>query len=220
MSLPTPTSIGQTATVSGKTYQATSISPPVWKNVTDGTHGRRLEELENTTAKASESPSTTYVNSSTGSDTSGDGSSQSPYRTLQKAWDSLPDVIYKQQDIVLAPGTYNSVDITQARPAVLNAYGKSTSLRTALINNNLVGAVVIKSSTGIRGDVVISCGNGQYSVYAQKGNFGIQDVTLTGTAAAGLLVAHRTDTYVQCYNVLFNGGNKETNQRGVFTESG
>ena len=46
MSLPTPTFIGQTATVSGKTYQATSISPPVWKNVTDGTHGRRLEVLE------------------------------------------------------------------------------------------------------------------------------------------------------------------------------
>ena len=46
MSLPTPTFIGQTATVSGKTYQATSISPPAWLGITTGTHENRIEELE------------------------------------------------------------------------------------------------------------------------------------------------------------------------------
>lgn len=220
MGLPNPTFIGQQIEVNGKTYQAASVNPPVWRGVTTGTHGRRLEELETSVAKASREVDTIYVNSTAGSDISGDGSNQAPYQTLQKAWDSLPDVIYKQQNIILAPGIYDDVDTTQARPAVLNAYGKSTSLRTALVNDNLIGAVIIKSSTGVRGDVTISCGAGQYSIYAQKGNIGIQDVTLTGDAAAGLLVAHRTDTYVQCYNVLFNGGSQATNERGVYTESG
>lgn len=46
MSLPNPTFIGQQETVNGKTYQAASVNPPVWKGVTTGTHGRRIEELE------------------------------------------------------------------------------------------------------------------------------------------------------------------------------
>lgn len=46
MSLPTPTSVGQQATVDGKTYQAISIDPPVWNGITTGTQSNRISVLE------------------------------------------------------------------------------------------------------------------------------------------------------------------------------
>lgn len=46
MSLPNPTFIGQQATVDGKTYQAESVNPPVWKGITTGNVHKRLDILE------------------------------------------------------------------------------------------------------------------------------------------------------------------------------
>lgn len=181
------------------------------------------DDVDVTAATASRIEGNIYVNSTVGSDVDGDGSASSPFKTIQRAWDSLPDVIYKQHNIWLANGVYDELPAgayAQARPAILNAYGKTTSLRSALVNGAMIGSVVIKSISGVRGDVSIRSNANEYAVYVQKGNIALQDITLDGNSSAGLLVSHRTDTYVQCLNVLVNGGSKATNQRGAYTESG
>lgn len=227
MSLPAPGTVGLggTRTISGLTYQVISGANGslAWGAVTTGTHGVRLQALEESSAEVSKEEDNYWVNSTVGDDTTGDGSEEAPYRTIQKAYDSLPDQCTRQQTIWLAPGDYNELPdgaYAQARPAILSAYGKTTALRSSLVDGNLTGAIIIKSTTGVRGDVRIQSNSGEYGVYVHKGNLGLQDVTIEGSASLGLLVAHRTDTYVQCLNVLVNGEDATTNQRGVYAESG
>ena len=47
-----------------------------------------------------------YVNPK-GNDEKGDGTKSNPYRTIQKAFDTIPKVINKRRTIILAPGTYD-----------------------------------------------------------------------------------------------------------------
>lgn len=52
-------------------------------------------------------PITFYVNSSTGSDTNDGKSASTPLKTIQKAVNSVPQIVNHAVTIIVAPGTYN-----------------------------------------------------------------------------------------------------------------
>lgn len=64
-----------------------------------------------------------YVSAGTGNDTTGDGSQTRPYRTIGKAFDTIPKVINKDQFVYLADGTYDE------EPALIGVNGAAVMVR-------------------------------------------------------------------------------------------
>lgn len=152
-----------------------------------------------------------------------DGSSSKPFSTIQQAWDAIPTIVRHQQIIELADGIYNESSIIagdQPRPAILWGKGKITTFRSTLDGEDLTAPILIKGTTRIKSAVSIeTTANLTYGVYINKGNIAFQNLTIKSPVEANnLLTAHRTDVYLHCENVDFDGvtGNA---QNGVFTES-
>jgi hypothetical protein len=193
---------------------AGSIAPRTMENWTyDITQkaGRTTEEV------------TWYV-SPTGSDTAGDGSQANPFKTVQMAWNSIPEIIYHPQTIQLADGLYNeSVEpaSSQARAAILYGYGKVTAYRSSSNGDELDGAITIRGNLTNPENVIIeTTSDYKYGVYIQKGNIGINGITIQSNGvnkSSGLLVAHRTDTYVHVFKTIIDGRGFAT--YGAYTES-
>lgn len=177
---------------------------------------------------------TWYVDPILGTDAIGYGvsSGANAFKTIQYAWDQLPTILNHQQTIQLGDGIYNTNYIASAdqpRPAILWGKGKITTFRSTrdTSNNEITGAVVIKGNNASRSSTVIKTGSDfTYGIYINKGNVGIQDIEIQSdavTKASGLLVSHRTDTYIHCTNVLIDGkdvaGSKFASN-GVIAESG
>ena len=157
---------------------------------------------------------TWYVDPINGSDTFGKGVSAgvNAYKTIQYAWDQLPSILNHQQTIQLADGTYNENYVSaanQPRPAILWGHGKVTTFRSSSTGSGLTGALVIKGNSVSPQNVVIqTTSDFNYGVYINKGNIGLQDLYIESDGvnkANTLLVSHRTDTYIQCFNVVLDG---------------
>jgi len=165
-------------------------------------------------AETATNANTFYVDNTLGSDVVDNGNAVgvNAYKTIQFAFDQLPSVIAAQQTIQLADGTYNEnyIDgVDQPRPAILWGKGKSTTFRSTLAGGVLTGAIVIKGNANNRSLTVVKTGSEfNYGIYINKGNIGLQHLEIRSdgvSKASSLLVAHRTDTYIQCDDVLIDG---------------
>lgn len=74
-----------------------------------------------------------YVSNSKGNDDSGDGSKNKPYKTIQKAFDSIPKVIDKRWTVNIEPGNYNE---------------------EAYLTGVIGGAIYVRSDTTVKPDVM------------------------------------------------------------------
>lgn len=170
-----------------------------------------------------------YVDAAAGSDDTGDGSSGSPYKTIQKAYDSLPRTIERQCIIWLAPGTYNenylegeSDQSLFPRNAVLFARGRHTASRTQNNAGVMSGPVVIKSNGGDETDTFIETGSTlTYGVYGTGlGQLAVQGVTIrAGANATALLVAHR-GFYLHTYDVPLDANGFTVDRMGYAESNG
>lgn len=155
----------------------------------------------------------TWNVATTGSDTTGDGSAGLPFATPQKAWESIPDIALHMQIMQLADGTYDTSSIAavdQPRPAIIWGKGKVTPIRSFGSGANIEAMISIRGNAVTPGNVILETGaDFTYGIYINKGNVGIQDLTIRGDGvnpAQSLLVAHRTDTFVHAKNVFIDGG--------------
>lgn len=179
-----------------------------------------MTEVETTSEK------TWYV-STTGSDTTGDGTSGNPFATIQKAWDSIPPLVKHYQTIQLADGTYstNYIDAAdQPRPAILWGYGKTTTIRSTSTGSDIDAAIRITGNNTDATAVKIKCTSDYtYGVYINKGNVALTHMTIEGDGSNttdALLVAHRTDTYVHTKTLILDGVAKANTTIGAYAESG
>jgi len=146
------------------------------------------------------------------------GTELSPFRTIQKAYDSLPRFLERQCVIWLEPGVHsgnylagNSDKSLMPRSAVLFCRGHYTGSRTQNNSGTLSGPVVIKSNGGTAADTFIEVTTGfDYGIYATGSiDIAIQGITIrTAVACAALLVVHR-GAYVHTsdLSLLGNGYN-------------
>ena len=122
---------------------------------------------------------TLYVNGATGNDSTGDGSSAAPYKTVQKAVDALPKQLNTHTAMIsIAAGTYAEdleVDGFQGGMLVIGDYGVSVTLQSIWINYSSfirinITAIVNKGNGGlvakngshveIYSELSIDCGGG------------------------------------------------------------
>ena len=98
---------------------------------------------------------TVYV-ATTGNDTTGDGTSGNPWRTIQHAIDQVKYLLYPTTGltaytVTISPGTY--VEDVTVPPTAFGAFGETGG-----------GGVVLKSSTGVASDVTIRDASDGYGV--------------------------------------------------------
>lgn len=158
----------------------------------------------------------TWYVSTTGDDSTGDGSVGNPFATLQAAWDAMPTIIRHQQTIQLADGTYSSSTIAavdQPRPAILWGRGKVTTFRSWVASSAINAPIVIQGNPTDASLVkIVNVGDYKYNTYINKGNVGFQNLSIESGVAgtSALVVAHRTDTFIHLYNCIVDGQNTTT----------
>lgn len=119
---------------------------------------------------------TVYV-ATTGSDTTGDGSSANPWRTIQYAVNQARSILYPTNGasgytILVSPGTYaESVTIPPTAFGGVRAEGQ--------------GGIIIQSSTSVASDVVISAASGEAGV-VPFGTFSLRYLTIAHDTIAVL----------------------------------
>ena len=200
-------------------------------DLADASSGARLVKMaDGSTLNAlfSGAEESRYVSPS-GSDTTGTGTFALPYRTIQKAWDSLPRVLPRQATIWLMPGTHSENYLDPAttdkvrlpRPAVLFATGRVLASRTQNNAGVMSGPVVIKAYSGSKADTFIqTSATYTYGVYVEACQVAIQNVTIrAGANATGLVMSHRAGAYVHTYDCDFKR-NGFTIGYGLAAESG
>lgn len=176
---------------------------------------------------------TWYVDPVLGADVPGKGGAPGvdAFKTIQYAYDQLPQLIIFQQTIQLADGVYStnylpptqSVDLP--RPAILFGRGKFIASRTQKSGNDLEGGVVIKGNPITPSNVVIEPNDTYtYGIYNGQGQLAVQDLVIkTATAATSvnnLLTAHRSGARVHAVNVSLDGSGKNVTELGILCESG
>lgn len=170
---------------------------------------------------------TVYVDKDA-SDTANHGlTSANAFRTLQRAFDSLPATIHHQMTIVLSDETHteNYADetdkVAMPRAAVLFARGKNVSPRTQNNSGTMTGSVVIKSAGGNADNCIIeTSATYDYGVYVAHGQIVFDEITIrAGATATALLVAHRSTAYVHAFNCKLND-NSQTVTSMLIAESG
>jgi len=156
---------------------------------------------------------TFYVDQDLGSDAWGAGLSpgSGAYKTLQFAWDSLPNFINKKQEFALFSGTCNQTSRSAAsmpRPAIFYPQGKYIAKRTAQSGTDLTGMVVIRGA-GVGVSIIETdpAGGYPYGVYVSGTEIALQDLSIkpkSGASSSSLLVSHR-GAYVHGRNLDVGG---------------
>lgn len=172
---------------------------------------------------------TIYVNATTGNDASGNGSLSAPFKTLQKAYDSIPFLVVERAvfTIQLADGIYDENYLSGAempRPAILFTSGKWLRSRTDRSGGGLTGAVVIKGNPTNPENVVLQTTSEYgFGVYNGQGQLAIENLHIKGGAghsSGAMLVSHRNDSYIHTNNVTLDGVDKTRTSYGAYAESG
>ena len=165
-----------------------------------------------------------YVNPSTGIDSPLMGTSDlTPFKTIQYAFDQLPDIISHQQTINISSGLCNESSRDSSdmpRPAIFYPQGKYIARRTSQSGSDLSGSVVIKGagvgSTIIETDPPNGYVNG---VYVSGTEIAIQDLTVrpkSGESTSTCITTHR-GAYVHGRNLAVGGTGSSL---GLVCESG
>lgn len=127
---------------------------------------------------------TIYVATS-GNDASGDGSESYPYKTIQKAIDSIPkDLCGNEITINIASGTY-------AEEVVISGY-HGGSLRLTFASVTITTLSIYESNVILSGTSLTIAANGKtYGLYAHRGSNVICQLAITINGAAnGLFVGY------------------------------
>lgn len=165
-----------------------------------------------------------YV-STTGNDTTGDGSIGNPFATPQRAWDSLPAFVTDKYVINIANGTYSTSSrppSSMQRPALIHCDQKKMGLRSDAPGGVLTASVVFRgeSKTG----VILQPGSaGGYTtgVYltAATGIVGFQNFTVDcQPGSVSGMTCHRPGTYMHVLDVDIDGNTTNTTF-GMLSES-
>jgi hypothetical protein len=168
----------------------------------------------------------TWHVSPSGNDETGRGTSSLPYRTIQRAYDQLPENILHQQTIQLADGDYRTSSIAsseQPRAAVLWGHNKNLLFRTALSGENLSGPIVIRGNSSDNTAVeVVTTSDYTYGIYNTTGQLALQDLSVKTSGSNGglLVVSHRNTSHVYLKNCIVDGVFAGRSTAGVSTESG
>ena len=165
-----------------------------------------------------------------GSDSTGDGSYDNPYATIQKAVDEVPDVITKHYTISVDNGTYREqVDIINKVVAGPNA--SLTIIGDTVTNSNVrvtgsdsgadttavreVGFYVKRSNVSIKGFLVNYCGN--IGIWISSNSRGIVDrCTSSNNDAAGISADKNSDVDITNCTTNSNGSYGIVVQRGAY----
>ncbi|MDH2239062.1 hypothetical protein N5K27_22395 [Pigmentiphaga sp. GD03639] len=194
--------------------------PGAWK-IIDGVDSQTVYVDSNET----HGPATVYVDPVNGSDTDNHGLSRSyPFKTLQRAFDSLPLNINHQQTIVQMGGVCNTSSRAAAsmpRPAILYTQGKNISPRTDSSGGNVRGMVVFKGESSAILETNPVAGY-PYGIYGATREIGVQDLEIR-PAASGItqaLVTANRNAYFFLQGVNVNSAAGAAAALGVVCESG
>lgn len=177
---------------------------------------------------------TLYVNATTGSDTTGDGTQSAPFKTIQKAIDTFPHGVLCT--LYVAPDTYNEAIVISGKIVTI----RSTAGAGSTIYNHYNGSIVDYALTVTDGSVVTLRGNftfwstggtiqtinGGHLIYAPS-DYYVDKLALikytgsdAGTVGRCLVVSRGGRVTVEGeINVGFEGTVLQ-NSYGVFTEHG
>lgn len=154
-----------------------------------------------------------YV-SEAGNDLTGTGTVGSPFKSIQRAYDSLPRILVNQATIWLVSGTLvdpaifnenylegTADKVLLPRPAVLFCRGRALLSRSDQYGPLLTGPIVIKP-TGAKGTAIIeTTADLTYGVYVEACQVAMQNVIVrAGAPATGLAISHRGGAYLHTYD--------------------
>ncbi|QDP53343.1 MAG: hypothetical protein Unbinned6805contig1000_5 [Prokaryotic dsDNA virus sp.] len=168
-----------------------------------------------------------YVDQTNGTDEWGYGvtASAGAYKTLQFAFDQLPDIIAHQQKINLSAGTFNQSSRPSAsmpRPATFYPQGKYIGRRTAQDGADLGGMVIIKGVSAATTFIETNPTAGyEHGVYVTGTEVGLQDLSIVPAAVGttkSLLTSHRSG-YTHVRDCIIDGS-AGTSNIGVVCEAG
>lgn len=153
---------------------------------------------------------TWHVDPLLGSDSISNGitAGSGAFKTIQYAFDQLPELVNHQQTIQLADGKYDENYIAganQPRPAILWGHGKKYGFRSYLSGDDLKGPIVIKGNASNNTLVEIqTVSEWNYGVYNNDGQLALQDLTVNTSGANGgvLIVSHRNTSHIYSKNVI------------------
>lgn len=197
-----------------------SSGPGAWK-IIDGADSQTVYVDSNET----HGPATVYVDPVNGNDTDNHGLSRSyPFKTLQRAFDSLPLNINHQQTIVQMGGVCNTSSRSAAsmpRPAILYTQGKNISPRTDSSGGNVRGMVVFKGESGAILEANPVAGY-PYGIYGATREIGVQDLEIrpAGSGITQALVTANRNAYLFLQGVNVNAAAGAGAALGVVCESG
>lgn len=210
-------------------YSVSSFPTPtagtVWSGdgrlVTASSHRRMWEYGE---VRSSNGSQTFYV-SPTGNDANV-GTQASPFRTLNRALQQLPQIISFGDELViqLTDGTHTESDIAAAdmsRPAlgyVTELYPGDRS--RAVSGSDITGSLTIRG-TSQAGTILQLSSDITYGIYVvQTANVAVENLTIQsdGTNAANALVTSNRNSYIQMSDVTLDGDNQA--QQCLVAEAG
>ncbi len=167
-----------------------------------------------------------FVDAAAGDDVNDGLTSGTAFKTLQRAWNQIPALILHRVVINVADGTYNEQEMAAAdmpRASILWCTGKFTRGRS---DQEAGGAgadgFVVFVGESKAGVIIETAGDYKYGAYiSQCPNVALSNLTLRSGVAGtvGLLVAHRSGTYVQGGNIDIDGNGLQASI-GAYAEAG
>ncbi len=163
-----------------------------------------------------------YVNSSTGSDSLGDGTTTNPFKTIQRCIDEIPPVIKHKQHIYLSDGVYNESSRSPGempRPAVVYLNEHWVSGRTDIPGGVMDGYLVLIGESE-EGTIIQTSNDYVYGIYSSHNEIGLQNLSIKAGSSAtqALCTTHRSGSYVHADHVSFLGEN--LSRFGIIAEAG
>ena len=144
---------------------------------------------------------TLYVNSTTGSDSTGDGSETAPYKTIQKAINSVPKVLGGHTATILtAGGTYEEVlevDGFQGGDLLIGDNSKSVTLRGGIrVNNSSFVSIRINSIVCVSASALAAYNGSQVKIEAAITMDGASQYVSAVVAESGSTISYFDDVFV------------------------
>jgi hypothetical protein len=179
----------------------------------------------------SNSALTWYVDPINGADDllHGTGTGTNAFKTIQFAYDSLPDVISSehQQTIQLADGVHNENYRSAAslpRPAILYSEGKTIRGRTDRSAGRLEAPILIVGNTSDNTAVTIKAATGYDSsvIYNLREQIAFDSLTiegLSGMVLDELVASHRGMSYIHLNDCVLDGISVSDTSAGLVVES-
>lgn len=134
-----------------------------------------------------------YVNATSGNDSTGNGTSAAPFKTIQKAIDSLPAVIVHDVVINIANGTYTDIGATSewGQPQIASFHGKIVRpTRNNAIPTNTKAAKITLQGESMAGVILDGALNSiRTGIYANSKDILLKKITVKNCNTG--IIAHQ-----------------------------